>query len=97
MAITQKVVKEQIDSSEKMISDTVVELEDLLEEIRKMRDGSTNIDPQKDKSLIEKIDEYNGLNQTLQYYTGHLNALEWTLNEMKSKSKSRRKKEKDDE
>lgn len=97
MAITQKVVKEQIDSSEKMISDTVVELEVLLEEIRRMRDGSTNIDPQKDKGLIEKIDEYNGLNQALQYYTGHLNALEWTLNEMKSKSKSKRKKEKDDE
>lgn len=92
MAITQKIIKEQIDSSEKMISETVEELELLLEEIKERRDTSTNIDPQKDKVLIEKVDDYNGLHQTLQYYTGHLNALEWVLNEMKTKNKKRRKK-----
>lgn len=92
MAITQKIIKEQIDSSEKTISETVEELELLLEEIKKRRDTSTNIDPQKDKVLIEKVDDYNGLRQALQYYAGYLNALEWVLNEMKAKNKKRRKK-----
>lgn len=96
MAITQKVIKEQINSSEKMISDTVAELEELLEEIKERKDSSTNINPQKDKVLLEKVDEYNGLHQTLQYYTGHLNALEWVLKEMKAKNKKRRKKAKED-
>lgn len=91
MAITQKLIKEQINTSEKMISDTVSEAEDLLAEIKKGRDESGSINLQKDKELIEKIDEYNGLNQTLQYYTGHLNALEWVLKEMKNKNKAKSK------
>ena len=94
MAITQKLIKEQIGIGEKMISDTVSEAEELLAEIRKARDESGNINPQKDKKLIEKIDDYNGLNETLQYYTGHLNALECVLKEMKNKNKARNKEEK---
>lgn len=96
MAITQKVIKEEIDRSEKMVADTVSDLEETLKEIKSMKDGSTNINPQKDKELIEKIDDYNGLHQTLQYYTGHLNALEWVLSEMKAKNKQKRKKAKGD-
>lgn len=93
MAITQKVIKEQIKSSEKMVSETADELDKKLREIKRTRDESTNIDPQKDEALIEKIDEYNGLHQTLQYYNGHLDAYKWTLEKMRSISRQRRSKE----
>lgn len=92
VAITQKMIKDEIKNSEKMISDTIQESQKTLEDIKKKKDESGNINPKKDKELIEVIDDYNGLRQTLQYYTGHLNALEWVLSEMRAKNRKRSKK-----
>lgn len=91
MALTQKLVKEQIAEAEKMIEETVSERN----ELRKRIQGSLVEDNRIDNSKMsdetkELVDEYNGLLATIQFYTGHLNALEWALKEMKAKTKSKK-------
>lgn len=85
MAITQKQVKEEIALAEKMIKETVEERNELLEKIKKETDGNNKINLLSDEELMVDVDEYNGLLTTIQYYTGHLNALNWVLNTMKAK------------
>lgn len=89
MALTQKKVKEQIVMAEQMIEDTAKEKDDLLKLIKQYRDESNNIDIKKDEKIIEAVEELNGLMQTITYYNGYLNSLEWTLEEMKTKSKKK--------
>ena len=91
MAITQKMIKEEIDSSEKMIKDTVNDLEESLGSIRMTKMESDSINLSEDEALGEELDKYAGLQQTLQYYTGHLNALEWVLKKMREKNKEKSK------
>lgn len=91
MAITQKIIKKEIDSSEKMIKDTVADLEKSLETIRVVKMESDTINLSEDEDLGEELDKYAGLQQTLQYYTGHLNALEWVLKKMREKNRERNK------
>lgn len=91
MAITQKVIKEEINNSEKMIKDTVRELEESLESIRIVKMKSDSINLSEDEELGEELDKYAGLQQTLQYYTGHLNGLEWVLKKMREKNKQKSK------
>lgn len=90
MAITQKKVKEAIANSEKMIADTVEEKEELLEVIRQLKNKSEHIDLLNDEELVEKVDELNGLTSTIEYFTGHLNALHWVLDEMRAKNKKKK-------
>lgn len=85
MALTQKEVKEEIALAEKMIKDTAEERNEVLEKIKKQTDGSNKINLLSDENLMTDVDEYNGLLTTIQYYTGHLNALNWVLNKMKAK------------
>lgn len=95
MSITQKKIKKEIATAEDMIEKTVLQSEEVLEEIRQQKKDSNAINMKNDSDLNDNIDVYNGLNSTMQYYTGHLNALEWVLKEMKAKNKKRSKKSKE--
>lgn len=85
MGLTQKKMKEEINRITGLNRGNQKEKDELLEQIKKLRDESTEIELTANKDLMEKIDEYNGLTQTLDYFNGYLNALEWTLEEMKTK------------
>lgn len=89
MSLTQKKVKEQIKIAEEMIEESVKEKDELMELIKKYKDESNQIDIRKDEKIINAVDEFNGLMSTITYYNGQLNALEWALEEMKSKNKKK--------
>lgn len=86
MSITQKAIKEQIASTEKLVEEVVREKRELLDELREIGDKSNNINLQSNEKYMDKVDEHTGLLQTIQYYTGHLNALNWVLKEMRGKN-----------
>lgn len=89
MSLTQKKVKEQIKLAETMIEETVEEKDEVLEVIKQYRDDSNQIDIKQDENIINAVDDLNGLMNTITYYNGQLNALEWALEEMKSKNKKK--------
>ena len=93
MAITQKKVKEEIENAEKLIAETVREKNEIMLKIKKAMDESKKIDTSTDEEVKQDLDEYNGLMTTINYYTGHLNALHWVLQEMKPKPKTKAKTE----
>lgn len=85
MALTQKKVKEEITRIEQLIADTATEKNELLNEIKKMRDESSDINLASNDEIMEKVDSYNGLKETIKYFNGYLDSLSWTLKEMKTK------------
>jgi len=85
MALTQKMVKEEIERANQLIIDTVNEKIRIENETHRAIQESNSINPSGDELVKELLDEYNGLMATIQYYTGHLNALQWTLDNMKTK------------
>ena len=85
MGLTQKKMKEEIERIAGLNRGNQKEKADLLAEIKKLKDESNEIELTANRELMEKIDEYNGLTQTVDYFNGYLNALEWTLEEMRAK------------
>lgn len=90
MSLTQKKVKEQIKLAETMIEDTVEAKDEVLEVIKQYRDDSNQIDIKQDENIINAVDELNGLMNTITYYNGQLEALNWALDEMRAKSKKKK-------
>lgn len=91
MSLTQKKIKEQIELTKEIISDTIKEKDDVLEFIKKYKDQSNKIDIKQDEKIINAVDELNGLMNTITYQNGRLNTFEWVLNEMKTKKKKKEK------
>lgn len=92
MSLTQKKVKEQIKLAETMIKDTTEAKDEVLEVIKRYRDDSNQIDIKQDEDIINAVDELTGLMNTITFYNGQLDALNWALDEMKAKNKKKEEK-----
>ena len=90
MSLTQKKVKEQIELAETMIENTVKAKDEVLEVIKQYRDDSNQIDIKQDENIINAVDELNGLMNTITYYNGQLEAFNWALDEMRTKSRKKK-------